>query len=61
MPRSIFMPPEVEPEQPQKKEQQSSTTMHSGGHRVVSAVANPVVVLMDMAWKQARRRASGKR
>ena len=55
------MPPEVEPEQPQKKEQQSSTTMHSGGHRVVSAVANPVVVLMDMAWKQARRRASGKR
>lgn len=41
--RSILMPPEVEPEQPQISEQIMSTVMLSGGQVVVSLVAKPVV------------------
>ena len=56
--RSILMPPEVDPEQPQKREQRMSVAMLSGGHRVVSCVANPVVVAMEATWKEASRSAS---
>ena len=60
MARSTLMPPEVEPEQPQMSEQMIRSAMLSGGHSVVSCVANPVVVAMDATWKAASRSASPK-
>ena len=57
MARSILMPPEVEPEQPQMREQMMSSAMLSGGQVVVSCVANPVVVEMEATWKEASRSA----
>ena len=60
MARSILMPPDVEPEQPQMSEQMMSTDMLSGGHSVVSFVAKPVVVEMEATWKDASRSASPK-
>ena len=58
--RSIFMPPEVEPEQPQTKEQSNKTPMQPEGQRLVSAVAKPVVVESETTWKAAKRKAFGK-
>ena len=58
--RSIFMPPEVEPEQPQTKEQSISMPILNVGQRLVSVVANPVVVLSEQTWKAANRKALGK-
>ena len=60
MARSILMPPEVEPEQPQMSEQIMRIDMLSGGHSVVSCVAKPVVVEMEAIWKDASRSASPK-
>ena len=57
---SIFIPPEVEPEHPQKNEQSMMMKMLSPGHKVVSAVANPVVELMEHTWKRAARKAFSK-
>lgn len=58
--RSIFMPPEVEPEQPQTKEHSISMPILNVGQRLVSVVANPVVVLSKQTWKAANRNALGK-
>ena len=58
MARSILMPPDVEPEQPQMREQIMSRAMLRGGHSVVSCVAKPVVVAMEATWKAASRSAS---
>ena len=58
--RSIFMPPEVEPEHPQTKEQSNRIAMLPVGHRLVSAVAKPVVVDSEQTWKAAKRKAFGK-
>ena len=60
MARSILMPPEVDPEQPQMSEQMMRIDMLSGGHSVVSSVAKPVVVEMEATWKDASRSASTK-
>ena len=57
--RSIFMPPEVEPEQPHTNEQSMSTPMLPEGHKLVSAVAKPVVVDSEQTWKAAIRKAFG--
>jgi hypothetical protein len=54
------MPPEVEPEQPQTKEQSISMPILNVGQRLVSVVANPVVVLSEQTWKAANRKALGK-
>ena len=58
--RSILMPPDVEPEQPQISEQMISVAMLSGGQSVVSSVAKPVVVEIDATWKEASRNAAAK-
>ena len=58
--RSILIPPEVEPEQPQIREQMISTDILSGGHRVVSCVAKPVVVEIEATWKEASLKAETK-
>ena len=55
--RSIFMPPEVEPEQPQTKEQSIRMPMLPVGQRLVSAVAKPVVVDREHTWNAAMRNA----
>ena len=54
------MPPDVEPEQPHTKEQRIKMPMLPVGHRLVSAVAKPVVVLSEHTWNAAKRRALGK-
>ena len=53
IPRSILIPPDVEPEQPQNREQMMRIAILSGGHSVVSCVAKPVVVEMETTWKDA--------
>ena len=58
MSRSILIPPEVEPLQPQKREQMTRIPIERVGHRVVSCVANPVVVEMDATWNAASRSAT---
>ena len=58
--RSILMPPEVEPEHPQNKEQSIRIPIQPVGHRLVSSVAKPVVVESEHTWKAAKRRALGK-
>jgi hypothetical protein len=54
------MPPDVEPEQPQTKEHSIRMPMLPVGHRLVSVVANPVVVDNEHTWNAARRKAFGK-
>jgi hypothetical protein len=51
------MPPEVEPEQPQTKEQSIRIPMQPEGQRLVSAVAKPVVVDSEQTWNAAKRKA----
>ena len=55
--RSILMPPEVDPLQPQISEHTSRMPIDSVGHRVVSQVAKPVVVTREATWKAASRKA----
>ena len=58
--RSIFMPPEVEPEQPHTMEPMMRMAMQKVGHRFVSGVANHVVVVIEHIWNEAIRKASPK-
>ena len=51
--RSIFIPPEVDPEHPHIREQIIRTTILRLGHVVVSTVAKPVVVDIETTWKAA--------
>ena len=55
--RSILMPPEVEPEQPQTIEHSIRMPMQHDGQVLVSAVAKPVVVESEQTWKAERRSA----
>lgn len=52
------MPPEVEPEQPHTNEPMMRMPLQSGGQKLVSVVANPVVVVMELSWKAETRNAS---
>ena len=54
------MPPEVEPEQPHTNDPTMRMAMLKAGHRLVSVVAKPVVVVMEHIWKAATRKASPK-
>ena len=45
--RSILMPPDVDPEHPHTRAPMSKMPLQSGGQRLVSVVANPVVVVME--------------
>jgi hypothetical protein len=47
------MPPDVEPAQPQTTEQKTNNTMAKELHVLVSAVANPEVVVTLTTWKAA--------
>ena len=51
--RLIFRPPEVEPAQAQTSDPKISSTTASGVHRLVSAVAKPVVETSDTNWNEA--------
>ena len=54
-----MIPPDVEPAHPHTTEQKTSSVMANGVHVVVSAVANPDVVVMLTTWNAEWRRASG--
>ena len=57
---SNFIPPEVEPEQPQTVPQTISMIMLIEGQRLQSVVAKPVVVTKAMTWKTALLKHSPK-
>jgi hypothetical protein len=53
---SILIPPVVEPLQAQIREHIVSRTTQKAGQMFVSVIANPVVVVRDITWKNPRRR-----
>ena len=47
---SVFNPPDVDPEQAHCIERNTRISIESDGQQLVSAVAKPVVVMMDTTW-----------
>ncbi len=48
-----MIPPEVEPEHPHTIDATTRRTMENDGHILVSAVAKPVVVVIEQTWNVA--------
>ena len=55
--RITFTPQAVEEEQPPTKKRQKSIITQNEGHRLKSAVAHPVVVIIEATWNVASLKA----